>query len=32
MKRSRLKKKYLKKSKRDPASTPAGANVATPLL
>lgn len=32
MKRSRLKKKYLKKSKRDPASTPAGANAATPLF
>jgi peptide deformylase len=32
MKRSRLKKKYLKKSKRDPAAMPSGATVATPLL
>lgn len=30
MKRQRLRKKYLKKSKQDPASTPSGERVATP--
>ena len=32
MKRQRLRKKFLKKSKRDPASTPSGDRVATPLF
>jgi peptide deformylase len=31
MKRSRLRKKYLKKSKRDPAGVPADAKVAAPI-